>query len=406
MLELSIIHRPGIHGGQQNLGRILETMLYYNRVHLMMSAQMFTGLWDTLGPDDFGILLRHPIVTTTLTPEMLAIKNDTGSGITTHLPVAVKMAGRDGKMIHDKDDVGTLLQLLEGLPNRPGGTRAQVDKLVKLTKRSRYSKMLGGEQENRQRIVSLVKDADTLKLFVRGWAIANGRSIIEPALQHAQIDVIELGEKFMVASNVPLENMVNGWNQTDNWGSILSSIQDYAVDLYLSSAHSGDIVTAPDIAEIASARLDMSLQRARQTRDKISAFEEMAFDEAHGFADAFNDGLISFAEAMKVIDQSRRFRTWLNGLAPDADLIREYHRALHKDTILQKLPASLARFSIFNGAGILADTVVPGTGIVTSAIDTFVVERLLGGWRPNVFVRNVQKMLVKAENRAIANSGS
>ncbi len=404
MLELSIIHRPGIHRGQQNLGRILETMLYYDRVHLMMSAQMFSGLWDALGPDDLGVLLGHPTVTTTLTPEMLGIKNEVGPVITTHRPIAMKMAGRGGTMIDDKDDVGTLLQVLKGLPNRPDGTRAQVNKLLKMTKRSRYSKMLGGDVENRQRIVSLIKDPDTLKLFLRGWAIAKGKAVNETALQFSKIDVFELGEEFAIASTVPIDQMVTGWNPTDSWGQILGSVQDYAVDLYLSDAYSADIVTAPDIAEIASSRLDLSLQRARKNSDQISAFEEMVFDEAHGFADAFNEGLISFGEALKVIDQSRRFRTWAKGLAPDADLIHEYHRAVTKDTILKNLPASVARFSIFNGVGIAVDTVVPGAGLIPSAIDTFVVERLLGGWRPNIFVRNVQKTLAKAEGRAIERS--
>ncbi|WP_296721279.1 hypothetical protein [Erythrobacter sp.] len=402
MLELSIIHRPGICGLGQNLGRILEAMLYYDRVHLMMSGQMFSGLWDILGPDDLAALLGHPTITTTLTPEMLGIKNEIGPAFVTHRPVAIKFAGRDGKMIHDKDDAGTLLHVIAGLPNRPDGTRAQINKLLRMTKRSRYAKMLGGEHESRQRLVSLIKDPATLKLFVRGWAVKNQKSVNEAALNLAQIDVFELGEEFMIASSIPLEQMVLGWNPTENWGTILGSVQDYAIDLYLSNAHSADIVTSPDISEIASARVDLSLQRSLNSSSQISAFEEMVFEDAHGFADAVNDGLISFAEALKVVDQSRRFRGWTTGLAPDADLIHEYHRAVTKDTILKSLPASLARFTFFNGAGLVADAALgSGTGLIASAIDTFIVEKLFGGWRPNVFVQNIQKTLSKAEQRAI-----
>jgi hypothetical protein len=71
VLELSMIHRPGLLDGRQDIGRILEAMLYYDRVHLMMSAQLFTSLWDELGPDNFYVLLDHPTITTTLTPEVL-----------------------------------------------------------------------------------------------------------------------------------------------------------------------------------------------------------------------------------------------------------------------------------------------------------------------------------------------
>jgi hypothetical protein len=401
MLELAMIHRPGILGGRQNLGRIIEAMLYYDRVHLMMNAQMFTGLWDTLGPDDLGVLLAHHTITTTLTPQMLAIHSDPGAAIVTHRPVAIKMSGREGKIIHDKDDVGTLVLLLEGMPNRRGGTWAQVNKLVKLTKTARYAKILGGEVESRQRLVSLARDQDTLKLFVRGWAMANGQPVNEQALQNAEISLIEMDERFAILSTVSLEQMVAGWNPSETWATILSNIQDYAVDLYLSNAHSADIITAPEISEVASARVDLSLQRAAQSSAQISAFEEMVFDDAHGFADAINDGLISFSEALKVIDQSRRFRTWAKGLSPDANLISEYHRAVTKDTVLQKLPFSVARFAFFNSVGMAADAAAPGAGLISSTIDTFIVERIFGGWRPNFFVRNMQKTLKRAQKRAI-----
>jgi len=400
MLDLSIVHRPGILNGREDLGRILEAMLYYDRVHLMMDANLFLGLWDMLGPDDLGALLGHPTITTTLTPEMLAIHNNGGSVASAYRPIAMKLSGRVGKLIPDSDDVGSLLYALRRLPNRSEGSRSQVAKLLKMTKRSRYSKMLGGHKEHRKRIVSLIRDPATLKLFVRGWAIAHGRSLNEPALRNAQIDVIELDEEFIVTSTVPLNQLVAGWTEASNWGLILNNVQDFAVDLYLSDANSADIVTAPDIAEIASARLDLSLQRAQRNQDQISAFEEMVFDQAHAFGDAFNRGVISFKEALKIIDQSRRFRTWTKGLAPDANLIQEYHRAVTKDTSLKNLPASVARFSIFNGAGIVAGTLMPGAGLITSAIDSFVVERLIGGWRPNIFVRNVRKALDAAERRA------
>lgn len=398
MFEMSMIHRPGMVGGQHNLGRILESMLYYDRVHLMMDGQLFIGLWDILGPDDFKVLLSHPTITTTLTSQMLGIKSEVRNAVVTHLPVAFKMGGRNGQQIDEKDDVGTLVHLISGLPNRQNGTRAQVSGLVNLTKRSRYHKILGGEAGSRARLVALAKDQDTLKLFLRGWAIANGQSVNEAALKYAKINTVELGLEFMIFCNVPLEMMVSGWNPSDNWATILTSMQDYAIDLYLSNSYSADIVTSPEISEIASARIDLGLQRAHKNAEQISAFEDLVFEEARCFGDAFNNGSITFAESLKVIDQSRRFRTWARGLAPDADLIYEYHRAIAKDTILKNLPVSIARFAIFNGAGAGLGTIIPGAGLIASAIDSFIVERIFGGWKPNVFVRNLKKSLARRKD--------
>jgi hypothetical protein len=60
--------------GKQDLGRILEIMLYYDRINLVASAQTFTGPWDLLGPDDLCALFGYPSVTVTLTPQMLGEK--------------------------------------------------------------------------------------------------------------------------------------------------------------------------------------------------------------------------------------------------------------------------------------------------------------------------------------------
>lgn len=401
MLEMAMIHRPGQLGERPNLGRILETMLYYDRVHLMMSAQMFTGLWGLLGGDDLAALLGHYSVTTTLTPEMLAIHNDISPTIIKHRPIAIKLSGREGHILKEKDNAGALLQMIQRLPNGADANWAQVNKLLKATKISRYGKILGGDLESRVRFLSLIKDEETLKMFLRGWARANNFSINNEALNECRIEIIELGHDFMVASSIDVSKIVSGWNANDSWGNVLASAQDYAVDLYLSTAFSADIITAPEISEIASARVDLSLRRAGKIGEQISSFEEMAFDDAHCFSDAINEGLISFSEALKVIDQSRRFRDWAKGLAPDANLIHEYHRAISKDTILKKLPFSLARFSIFNGLAMAADSQIPGAGLFFSAFDTFVLERIIGGWRPNIFVQNVQKTLALADRRAL-----
>lgn len=38
MLDLAKIYRPGMIDGKQDLGRILETILYYDRARLLVSA--------------------------------------------------------------------------------------------------------------------------------------------------------------------------------------------------------------------------------------------------------------------------------------------------------------------------------------------------------------------------------
>lgn len=399
MFDLAIVHRPGLAQGKQDLGRILEAMLYYDRVHIVLSGQLFAGLWDQLGGDDLAALLAHPGVTSTLTPEMTSMYNETRGGMMLHFPVAIRLSGRAGKIIADHDDVGSLLKLIEGNPNRSDATRSQINKIASEGKITKYSKLLGGDSAARERVYALARDPVTIKMFVRSACAAQGLHANEDVISNLVIDTYRIEEKLMIAASHNLSDIASGWKGEQDWGSILNSIQDYAIDLYLSSSFSADILTTPSVEQVAAARLDLSLQRAIRSAEQISAFEEMVFEAAHGFSSAFNKGLIDLREALKIIDEARRFRTWTRGLAPDANLLAEYHKAIMLDTPLKRFPMNILRFALFNFGGMASDAVVmPGSGTALSAIDTFVVERLMGGWRPNVFVRNLKRRLDAANN--------
>jgi len=114
-------------------------------------------------------------------------------------------------------------------------------------------------------------------------------------------------------------------------------------------------------------------------------------------SDCYNSGGISFEDALRLIDRTTRFREWLVGLAPDADILAEYHAAIAKEGITDKLPIAAARFAFFTASGAGIDALTGGSGIGTlagvslSAFDTFVIDKILKGWRPNMFVETARR---------------
>ena len=89
-----------------------------------------------------------------------------------------------------------------------------------------------------------------------------------------------------------------------------------------------------------------------------------------------------------LLKEARKFKDWLQQQEPSVSLIHEYYKALEKETWLDKLPTKAIRFLIFTGGGLL----VPALGSLgLSAADTFLVDRLLGGWKPNQFVNGPLK---------------
>lgn len=98
MLDSATIRRPGLVNGNVDVGRILECMLYYGRVHLVLDGQFFVGLASVLGMDRLETLLRHPRVTSELAPSFPAVHSERSGAIQTHKPVYIQMLGDKPKL--------------------------------------------------------------------------------------------------------------------------------------------------------------------------------------------------------------------------------------------------------------------------------------------------------------------
>lgn len=406
MLEAAIIHAPTVSDGRLDVGRILEAMLYYDRVHIIINAAFFLDLLKQLSVSDIISLLGHPGVTATFTPEFTGIRTQTKYGLTTYAPVALRITGRYGEIIPDHDDVGSILYVAKNNATLPQLTRADITKIIKITKKSRYSKILGSEFRQRARFSALARDPQTLKLFLKGIIESQDKEIDTRKLAQMTIQTYESAGETLILSNLAPHEVTNNWRGELDWNTVLQRVHEYSIEAYLSSNYSADIVTTEEVERVAAQRFDLTIERARRNSNQISAFEEMVFEETHSFSKAFNDGVITLKESLNLIDQSRRFRTWTRSLPPDANIIAEYNRAITRETVLKHFPLNVLRFVLFNSAGKLADLgIMPGAGLGLSAFDTFVLDRLIAGWRPNVFVRTIQRRIESARLRDISRRG-
>lgn len=112
-----------------------------------------------------------------------------------------------------------------------------------------------------------------------------------------------------------------------------------------------------------------------------------------------------FSSVVKLLDSADKFRHWLHTQPPDSSLLRAYYQETVKETWVEKLPAKSTRWSIFTGMGLGLDA-LGGGGLGTvaatalSAVDAFVLDKLIKGWKPHQFVENDLKALFKEESRA------
>lgn len=396
MFERASIINPKLANTEFDVGRILEAMLYYSHIDFIVDARSFNGLLNTIGFQRMDTLLSHPSLNVKITPEMPAVMNNTNGGITAHRPVYLISSGREEKLISAKDTVGSLLFMAQ---KRHQISKKEVKSIVKKFGDVRFGKILGENPEKSDVFHSMISDSATMRAFLSAYAIRHGLAFDTQKMAKLQVEIQKVPDGYVIFNSVSLKEIVPGLEK-DGWDNILPFINDYRMDLYFSQVRSADILTDEVGAMIASDRLDLSINRALRTDAEKTAFEQFAFGQARPFGEAFNNGTITLAEALKVIDETAKFRSWLTGLPPDASIIEEFHKAVNRETILDRLPGRSARFSFFTGAGIAADLMATGglgtaVGLGLSAFDTFVVDGLAKGWRPNSFVGKIKDEVLK-----------
>jgi hypothetical protein len=140
------------------------------------------------------------------------------------------------------------------------------------------------------------------------------------------------------------------------------------------------------------------------SRNAAALFQEFVFDDARAVAEAVRRGSFSLADVLSILPKVAKFKEWLGSEAAQRDLIKAYFREAVRPTWVDKLPPKTLRWFLFTGAGVGLDATIGGglgtvTGIGLGAIDTFLLDRLLKGWKPSQFVDDHLRKLVQIQSR-------
>ena len=267
-------------------------------------------------------------------------------------------------------------------------------------KRSSYDSILGGNTTLAASLFqSLASDEQTLRLVIDQIAAQGNWAINRKLMNSARFGGYVSGDgSISVESNILIESFVTSAENTEDlWGAVLARLYDYAIDLVLSQTRSADLLVSPEVGDIGTMRVDLSIQRGLRSLESISHFEEFALRRGGVLGAAYSAGLVSFEKAFRIIDEAERFREWLSDLPPDTDIITEYHAAVTRGTVLETLAGRAVRFAFVTGGGLMAGLVSAEAGLAAGAslgaFDTFVLDRIAKGWRPNAFIDELKRRL-------------
>ena len=129
-------------------------------------------------------------------------------------------------------------------------------------------------------------------------------------------------------------------------------------------------------------------------------FQNFLFEDSKAVCETMNRGERTFKDLLELISKAKKFQKWLAGKEPDSDLLKEYYKEVTAGSWVDKLTARTARWSLFTGVGLAIDALGGGglgtaASLAISAGDAFIVDSIIGGWKPNQFIDNEVKKFVK-----------
>lgn len=182
---------------------------------------------------------------------------------------------------------------------------------------------------------------------------------------------------------------------------LLAFLQGSYEALYFAGHLETEVAVDPMERLVQEVALDSILRKRSHSEGQLSAFSELTLGGTRVIREAVNSGKVPFSDVLKLLDKADRFREWLDRQPIDCDLVAAFYQATISESWAQRLPTKATRWGVFTGLGLAADAlgasgVGTAAGAWLGAIDTFLVDKLIHGWRPHQFVENTLRPAFKS----------
>ncbi|KTB60289.1 hypothetical protein AO066_03700 [Pseudomonas fluorescens] len=179
---------------------------------------------------------------------------------------------------------------------------------------------------------------------------------------------------------------------------IVGQLQSAYTTAFYGAAFNSEVSTGALEAALGLHALDGVLNRRSAGARNVSQFIELTLENTYAIREAVNSGRVTFYEVLTLLEAADKFRHWVASVPDDKDLKRAYYQEVVKGSKFEKLPIKTSRWACFTAAGLGIDLLgAGGIGTLASmamgAADTFLLDRLVAGWKPNHFVEGDFKRL-------------
>jgi hypothetical protein len=167
------------------------------------------------------------------------------------------------------------------------------------------------------------------------------------------------------------------------------------IELFVSSFMNSEITTDLLHSDIIGLKCNDILHKLNNDQDQLELFQNIVFEDGKAIRECINTNPCLFDSILPLLEESEKYHKWTKSIGNDRKLIQEYYQEIASNSWIDKLPPKAVRFSLFTGAGVLIEAACPtglGTalGIALSAGDTFLLDKIIKGWKPNLYIERIQ----------------
>lgn len=395
MFKSIAIRRQNTHAPEVpiDIGFLLECLLFYQTVEVIADHKILGQLVSVFGPKYLQELLEMRCLRIIYTEDFSAIHSRKQAGNEIH---NLALFSAPHRSLQEE-----IRRQCVQLTGRDGKGRRLARRLEDFITPVRH------EPQFQSAVAKLLDDHEFVRsaaeLIVRQWAPEY--PVSEPIL----FNCIRKEEGFMVATNLDFVSLNSSFHRrvppsvaSISPALLLSQITSSEDHLYFACRQVAELAVDSLGSELVGRRLAYLVARGAASQRSRDAFSEVLFGDARALREAFNSGAVPLDEVVGAIRASARFKKWLSDQDMSVDLIRAYYKEIAADTILERLPGKTARFALFTGAGLVVDELI-GAGIGTAigigvgTLDTFLIDKIARGWKPNQFVEGYLKPIVERQ---------
>jgi len=396
VFDKGLIYRVGIEK-KVDIGMLAETLFFYRNTHLLLDRTSVLALAQKMPHHVLLELFDRDVLQLSYIRQQFCIVSN---GIPpAHDVGAYTFGGAAGQKLKNYQE--EIAETLERNLGRSEATRKLAHQIAERVSLHRFR----GVPEKEKSVADLAReDIDDPQYIERAVGVTLSHLIpgFSPPndLKFRTMKVAGVG--YVVDTNLDLERLNETYHRfvSPDHSSIsvpylLAHIVDARVDTFFAAYYMAELVAIPPSSDLMQLKHFEFLRRRNEDAKDINLFHELVIPEFPSIREVINSNERSLQEFLKLLDRASKFKKWLSQTNPDVGLIRSYYKEVTKKSWAETLPGKSIRFLVAAGAAFGASGAVgPAGGFGVGATNTFFVDRLLKGWRPNRFIEGPYKKFV------------